>query len=72
MSKSVEAIAAVSQQNGSTTIEMAAAAEQMTAQVQQVVASSQSVGNMANELQSAVGVFELGDNRVKQEAGVNR
>jgi hypothetical protein len=36
------------------------------------VTSSQSVGNMANELQSAVGVFELGDNRVKQEAGVNR
>jgi methyl-accepting chemotaxis protein len=53
-------------------MEMSAAAQQMTAQVQQVVASFQSLGDMANELQTAVGVFKLDDDRVKQGAGAGR
>ncbi len=52
--KSIEHIAGISLQNGATTQQVSASAEGIAAQVQQVVASSQSLAEMAGELQQAV------------------
>ncbi len=59
VSQSVEAIADITRQNSAATQEVSASAEEMSAQVEQVVASSQSLDQMAKDLQVVVGKFRL-------------
>lgn len=71
VSQSVETIGDITRQNSAATQEVSAAAEEMSAQVQQVVASSQSLDQMAKDLQDIVGKFALDGNNSKSEAEVN-
>ena len=59
VSKSIEGIATISEQNSASTQEVSASAEQMGAQVQEMVASSQSLAQMAGDLQGIVSRFKL-------------
>ncbi len=59
VTKSLESVAGISEQNSAATQEISASAEEMSAQVQQVVASSQSLSEMATDLQKAVSTFTL-------------
>jgi methyl-accepting chemotaxis protein len=72
VSKSIDGIADISRKNGSATQNVSASAQEMSAQVQQVVASSQSLAQMANDLQKAVGAFDVGeDSKKKQKVTVS-
>ena len=59
VTKSLESVAGISEQNSAATQEISASAEEMSAQVQQVVASSQSLSEMATDLQKAVSAFKI-------------
>ena len=62
VTKSLESVAGISEQNSAATQEISASAEEMSAQVQQVVASSQSLSEMAADLQTAVSTFKMSGN----------
>ena len=59
VSQSVESIADITRENSAATQQVSASAEEMSAQVQEVVASSQSLDEMARELKVIVGQFKL-------------
>jgi len=59
---SVENAASIAQQSGAATEQLSAAAEQMGAQVQQIVASSQSLNEMARILKESVAQFKVHTN----------
>ena len=61
VSKAIEAIASITEQNTASTQQVSASAQEMSAQVEEVVASSQSLNQMADELQTAVAAFRLDD-----------
>ena len=59
VTKAIEGIASISEQNGACTEEVSASAEEMGAQVQEVVTSAQSHTQMSGDLQGVVGRFKL-------------
>ena len=63
VSTSIENIASISEENSASTQEVSASAQEMSAQVQQVVASTQTLDEMAKQLQEAVGTFTIDANR---------
>jgi PAS domain S-box-containing protein len=65
VSRSIETVLGVSEGNNTATQEVSAAAEEMTAQVEEVVASAQTLAQMARGLQENVAAFRLSneDNR---------
>ena len=60
VSRSVESIAAVSEQNSAAAQEVSAATEEMSAQAEEVSASAQALSEMADQLDRIVGRFRLG------------
>ncbi len=68
VTEAMNGISEVIEQNSAAIQEMSASAEEMSAQVEQVVASSQSLGTMAQDLREAVGTFRIDDKKVKPEA----
>jgi methyl-accepting chemotaxis protein len=59
VSRSVESIAAVSQENSAAAQEVSAATEEMSAQAEEVSASAQALSDMADGLDAIVGRFQL-------------
>ena len=59
VSRSMETLAGITQQSRAAAQEMSASAEEMGAQVEEVVASAESLADMAKGLQSAVWVFKI-------------
>ena len=57
----VESVSAIAEENSASSEEMSASSEQMSAQVEEVVASSQTLTQMADELNAAVVTFKLDD-----------
>ena len=62
VSESTSTVAATIEENSAATEQMSASAQEMTAQVQQSVASSKSVAEMAQVLQRAVAAFKIEGN----------
>ena len=71
VSQSVDSIGDITRQNSAATQEVSAAAEEMSARVQQVVASSQNLDQMAKDLQGIVGKFSLEGRGSKNGAEIN-
>ena len=65
----IGAIASVSEQNSSSAEEVSSAAEEMTAQVEETVAATQSLSDLAHQLQQAMAHFNITD---RKEGGVRR
>ena len=63
VSEAVERISSIAQQNRSATVDVSTSADGMSAQVQEVIASAQTLDDMAKGLQEAVSVFKLDDGR---------
>ena len=61
VTKAVEGVANITRENSAATQHVSAAAEEMSAQVQEVVASSQSLSQMARDLQEVVSTFTIDD-----------
>ncbi|MCL0058412.1 methyl-accepting chemotaxis protein, partial [Dehalococcoidia bacterium] len=59
VARSIESVAGIAEQNSAATEQVSASAEEMSAQVQEIVASSQSLKQMSEELQEAVSKFKL-------------
>ena len=59
--RSIESIAAVSEENSAAAEEVSAATEQLSAQVEEVVAAAGSLSQMAAQLAELVGRFVLDD-----------
>ena len=59
VSKSVESVAGIAEENSAATQQVSASAQEMSAQVEEIIASSQSLKQMADELQKAVATFRL-------------
>jgi len=59
VSRAIEGVASVSEENGAAAEEVSASVEEMSAQVEEVTASAQSLRSMAEVLQDAVGGFRL-------------
>jgi methyl-accepting chemotaxis protein len=59
VSRSVESIAAVSEQNSAAAQEVSATTEEMSAQAEEVAASAQALSEMADQLDAIVGRFQL-------------
>ncbi len=64
----LQKIAEVTEQNSAGTEEASASAVEMNTQMEQVVASAQSLDQMAEELQQAVSAFKLDDERAEEPA----
>ena len=65
--QSVDSVASITEQNNAATQQASASAEEMTAQVEEVVAASQSLSQMADDLQKVVGTFNIDDSGSKVE-----
>jgi methyl-accepting chemotaxis protein len=63
VSDSTNMVAGTIEQNSAATQEMSASTEQMSAQAQQVVSSSKSMSKMAQELQQAISLFRLSNDK---------
>lgn len=59
VSKAIDIISEITEQNSAATQEVSASAEEMSAQVEQVVASAQTLAQMAQDLQDVVSSFKL-------------
>ncbi|HSW58093.1 MAG TPA: methyl-accepting chemotaxis protein, partial [Dehalococcoidales bacterium] len=59
VAKSVETVAGIAEQNSAATEEVSASAEQMSAQVQEIVASAQTLKDMAITLEQSVAMFKV-------------
>jgi methyl-accepting chemotaxis protein len=66
VSESASTVAATVEENSAATQQMSASAEEMSAQVQQTVASSKSLANLAEELKQAVSTFKLNINEITE------
>ena len=64
VSKSVETVAGIAEENSAATEQVSASAEEMSAQIHEIVASSQTVKDMALSLEKRVAMFKIdaGDN----------
>jgi methyl-accepting chemotaxis protein len=62
--RSIQAIAAISQENSASAEEVSAATEEMSAQAEEVVASAESLAVMAASLESLVARFKVGESEV--------
>jgi methyl-accepting chemotaxis protein len=63
VTQAVETIASVSEENSAAVQEVSASAEEMSAQVEEVTASANSLAIMAQNLQTLVALFMLGDGK---------
>jgi methyl-accepting chemotaxis protein len=63
VSKSVETVAGIAEENSAATEQVSASAQEMSAQVQEIVASSQSLKDMAAALEQSVSMFKVKDTR---------
>jgi methyl-accepting chemotaxis protein len=72
VSRSVDSIAAVSQENSAAAQEVSAATEEMSAQAQEVSASAQALSDMADSLDAIVGRFQLASRDVAATARPDR
>jgi methyl-accepting chemotaxis protein len=68
VSKSVESVAGVAEENSAATEQVSAAAEEISAQVQQVVASGSGLAKMGDEFEQLIGKYKLNGNGHKQES----
>ena len=59
VSKSVETVAGIAEENSAATQEVSASAEEMSAQVEEIVASSQTLKDMAVSLEKSVSTFKV-------------
>jgi methyl-accepting chemotaxis protein len=59
VSKSVETVAGIAEENSAATEEVSASAQEMSAQVEEIVASSQSLKDMAANLEQSVSMFKV-------------
>jgi methyl-accepting chemotaxis protein len=62
VSKSVEEVAGVAEQNSAATEEVSAAAEEISAQMQQVVISGASLAKRAHEFKEIVTKYKINNN----------
>jgi methyl-accepting chemotaxis protein len=58
VSKSVETVAGIAEENSAATQQVSASAEEMSAQVEEIVASSQTLKDMALNLEKSVAIFK--------------
>ena len=72
VSRSVESIVAVSEENSAATEEVSAATEEMTAQVEETVAGIQVISDMVRRLDELVAMFRLEDEPADAPAVVAR
>ena len=69
VTQSMDTVASITEQNGAAIQEMSASSEEMSAQVQEVVAASQSLDSLSEDLKQAVGAFNVdGAGKEAQEA----
>jgi methyl-accepting chemotaxis protein len=66
VSKSIETVAGIAEENSAATEEVSASAEEMSAQVQEIVASSQTLKEMAISLEKSVSAFKLEETAVQK------
>jgi methyl-accepting chemotaxis protein len=74
VSKAVETVAGIAEENSAATEEVSAAAQEMSAQVEEIVASSQTLKEMAVNLEESVAMFKVNteeENRLKAERTAN-
>ena len=64
LSQAVEKVSVIAEQNRAATVDVSTSAGGLSAQVQQVIASAQSLDDMAKGLQEAVSIFKLDDGRL--------
>ena len=68
VTQSMGTVASITEQNGAAIQEMSASSEEMSAQVQEVVAASQSLDSLSEDLKKAVGAFNVGNTRKEPAA----
>ncbi len=61
VSRSVETVAGIAEENSAATEEVSATAQEMNAQAEQIVASSQSLKEMAIALQNSIAMFKVNE-----------
>jgi methyl-accepting chemotaxis protein len=66
VSKAVEATASVAEQNSAAAEEVSASVEEMSAQVEEALAATQSLTDMADDMQKAVAVFRTEGSQTKE------
>lgn len=69
VSRAIENIASISEENSAASEEVGASVEEVNAQMQEVTASAQSLSEMAQELQALVAQFTLSGNRADEKPG---
>jgi methyl-accepting chemotaxis protein len=57
--KSIETVAGIAEENGAATEEVSASAEEMSAQIEEIVASSQTMKEMAVSLEQSLAMFKV-------------
>jgi methyl-accepting chemotaxis protein len=72
INKSLSIIAQVSGEDETNAEEVSAATEQMTAQVEETITTTQQLAEIAQQLTDAISVFELDDNSENQATGLSK
>jgi methyl-accepting chemotaxis protein len=70
VSNSVETVAGIAEENSASTEEVSASAEEMSAQVEEIVASSQTLKDMAVILEQSVAIFKVNEETADNNTGV--
>ncbi len=61
VSKSIEMVAGIAEENSAATQQVSASTQEMSAQIQEIVASSQTLKDMAVELEQSIATFKIKD-----------
>jgi methyl-accepting chemotaxis protein len=68
VSKSIETVAGIAEENSAATEEVSASAEEMSAQVEEIVASSQTLKDMASILEQSITIFKVDEEKTEDSA----
>jgi len=60
VSKAIETVAGIAEENSAATEEVSASAEEMSAQIEEIIASAQTMKEMAVSLEKSVAMFNVG------------
>jgi methyl-accepting chemotaxis protein len=71
VSKSVETVAGIAEENSAATEEVSASSEEMSAQVQEIVASSQTLKDMAIVLEQSVAIFKVNEDMENNSGSID-
>jgi methyl-accepting chemotaxis protein len=72
VSKSVETVAGIAEENSAATEQVSASAQEMNAQVEEIIASSQTLKEMALDLKERVAMFKIDADNDKKSALVTK